>query len=102
VEGLVAAARVADPAGISAQSSTTGARLLGAAASLRETTGIPVSLSERPLSERAVAMIRASLDEDAYDVAFAEGRAMPMEQVIERALELAAAIQGRTTRYPSS
>lgn len=48
---------------------------------------------ERPLSERAVATIRASLGEDAYDAAFAEGRAMPMEEAIECALELAAGIQ---------
>jgi hypothetical protein len=93
VEGIVAAARMADPAGPSARSSTTGARLLGAAAGLREATGSRVSLSERALSERALAMIRTSLGEDAYDVAFAEGRAMPMEWAIELALELAAEIQ---------
>jgi hypothetical protein len=93
VEGLVAAARMAGPAGTSAQSSTTGARLLGAAAGLREATGSPVTLLERPSFERAVAMIRTSLGEDAYEAAFAEGRAMPMEQAIERALELAAEIQ---------
>ncbi len=94
LEGIVAAARLADPAGTSAQSSTTGARLLGAAAGLREATGSPRSLRERLLFERVVAAIRASLGEDAYDIAFAEGRAMPMEQAIEVALELAAEIQG--------
>jgi predicted ATPase/class 3 adenylate cyclase len=93
VEGLVAAAWMVDPAGTSARSSTTGARLLGAAAGLREATGSPVSRFERPSFERVVATVRTSLGEDAYDVAFAEGRAMPMEQAIERALELAAEIQ---------
>jgi predicted ATPase len=93
VEGLVAAARMAGPAETLPQSSTSGARLLGAAAGLREATGRPVSLSERALFERAVAMSRTSLGEDAYEAAFAEGRAMPMEQAIELALELAAAIQ---------
>ena len=56
-----------------------------------------MSLSERPVFERAVAMIRPSLGEDAYDVAFAEGRAMPMEQAIELALALAAEIQASSS-----
>ena len=52
-----------------------------------------MSCLERPSFERVVAMIRTSLGEDAYEVAFADGRAMPLEQVIERTLELAAEIQ---------
>ena len=62
-------------------------------AGLREATGSPVSLNERPLSERVATMIRTNLCDHAYDVAFAEGRAMPMEQAVELALELAAEIQ---------
>jgi hypothetical protein len=88
VEGLVAAAQMADPAGASAQSSTTGARLLGAAAGLREATGSPMPFVERAVFERAVAMVRTGLGEDAYDIAFTEGRAMPIEQAIELGLEL--------------
>jgi hypothetical protein len=93
VEGVVAAAGMAGRAGTSAPSSPLGARLLGAAAALREATGSPMSLIQRPSLERAVAMIRTSLSEDAYEAAFADGRAMPMEQAIERALEWAAEIQ---------
>ncbi|MBA3331132.1 MAG: hypothetical protein H0T39_09730 [Actinobacteria bacterium] len=52
-----------------------------------------MSFQERPLFERVVAMIRTSLGEDAHSVAFAEGRAMPMDQVVELAVELAAEIQ---------
>jgi hypothetical protein len=38
-------------------------------------------------------MIRRSLGEDAYEAAFAEGRAMPAEQAVELALDLADQIQ---------
>jgi hypothetical protein len=48
---------------------------------------------ERPMLDRTVEMIRTYLDEDAYDLAFAEGRAMPTEQAAELALELAEQIQ---------
>jgi len=59
---------------------------------------------ERPSSDRLVAMIRTSLGEDAYEVAFADGRAMPMEQAIELVLELAAEIQAASPcpRLPRS
>jgi hypothetical protein len=33
-------------------------------------------------------MVRTGLGEDAYDIAFTEGRAMPIEQAIELGLEL--------------
>ncbi|HZO27879.1 MAG TPA: hypothetical protein VFH48_18020 [Chloroflexota bacterium] len=56
---------------------------------------------ERPSSDRQVAMIRTSLGEDAYEVAFADGRAMPMEQAIELVLELAAEIQAASPCPPA-
>lgn len=56
---------------------------------------------ERPSSDRLVAMIRTSLGEDAYEVAFADGRAMPMEQAIELVLELAAEIQAASPYPPA-
>ena len=67
--------------------------MLGAAPGVREATVSLMSRWERPSSDRLVAMIRTSLGEDAYEVAFADGRAMPMEQAIELALELAAEIR---------
>jgi len=94
LDGIVAAARMADRIGPSRQRLTHSAHLLGAAAALREATGAAMSLvAEGARSERAVEMTRTSLGEDAYDVAFAEGRAMPMEQIIELGLELAVEIQ---------
>ena len=42
---------------------------------------------ERPSFKRLVAMIRTRLDEDTYEVAFADGRAMPMEQAIAYAID---------------
>ena len=93
VEGVVAAAQLADPIGTSAWSSADGARLLGAAAELREATGRPISPAERPSFERAVATTRAGLSDEAYEAAFTEGRAMPMELAAELALQLAEQIQ---------
>ena len=56
---------------------------------------------ERPSFKRLVAMIRTRLDEDTYEVAFADARAMPMEQGIELALELAADIQASSPCPPA-
>ena len=70
-----------------AWSSADGARLLGAAAELREATGRPISPAERPSFERAVATTRAGLSDEAYEAAFTEGRAMPMELAAELALQ---------------
>ena len=71
--------------------------MLGAAAALREATGSTggtVSLvAERVRSEQVVASTRMSLGEDAHDGAFAEGRAMEVEQAVKLALDLAANVQ---------
>jgi predicted ATPase/DNA-binding SARP family transcriptional activator len=62
------------------------ARLLGAAEKLRQAIGAPLSPSERPRYERSChAARRATLDEAAFTAAWAEGQAMPLEQVIEQA-----------------
>ena len=68
----------------------TAARLLGAAASLREVTRGPALPVEQPLRERAMATAQASLGEAAYASAWAEGTAMTPEQAIAYALEDAA------------
>ncbi len=72
-------------------------RLLGAAAALRQALGVPVSRVDRPTFERAVAAVRAGVGEDAFAAAWAEGRALPLDEAIEVALEVA-----RQTQAPAS
>ena len=63
------------------------ARLFGAAAALREAVGIPLPPVARPEYERDVAAARARLNETTWATAWAEGRAMTLEQAIAYALE---------------
>jgi len=63
------------------------ARLLGAAAALREAMGAPLPPVERPEFERSVAAARALLGEEAFAAAWAEGQGMPLERAVRCALE---------------
>jgi non-specific serine/threonine protein kinase len=63
------------------------ARLFGAAEEIREAIGRPVDLADRVAHERTVPAVRAVLGEDAFHVAWAAGRAMPLEAAIVYALE---------------
>ncbi len=62
------------------------ARLWGAAAALRETFGSPLSPAKHEKQEREMTAVRETLGEDAFAAAWAQGRAMTMEQAIEYAL----------------
>jgi predicted ATPase/DNA-binding CsgD family transcriptional regulator len=55
----------------------------GAAESLRENCGIPQSPVERADCERAIAAARIHLGEKAFAIAWAQGRTMTLEQVLE-------------------
>jgi tetratricopeptide (TPR) repeat protein len=59
--------------------------IYGAAEALCEATGVPLSPVQRALYERAVAAVRATLDEDVLAEAWAEGRAMSLEEAISYA-----------------
>jgi tetratricopeptide (TPR) repeat protein len=63
------------------------AQLLGAAEILRENINIPMNPMERPEYEREVNDLRTYMDKAAFSKAWAEGRALTMEQAIEYALE---------------
>jgi hypothetical protein len=63
------------------------ARLQGAAETLRETIGLPLSPSERLFYDDDVAAVRAALGEAALAAAWSEGKAMAVEQAIAYALE---------------
>ncbi|MBI3739611.1 MAG: hypothetical protein HY258_11240 [Chloroflexi bacterium] len=62
------------------------ARLFGAAEALREKIDIPMTAMERVEYDREIADLRAGMDEKAFTAAWAEGRAMTMEQTIAYAL----------------
>ncbi len=63
------------------------ARLWGAAEAIREQIGAPLPLAEHARYAAAVAHARAALGEHAFEAAWAEGRAQPLEQVITDALK---------------
>jgi predicted ATPase/transcriptional regulator with XRE-family HTH domain len=62
------------------------ARLWGAADALREPRGAPLQPAERQRQEHEVEIVRAQLGEPAWTTAWAEGRAMSLEQVMAYAL----------------
>jgi predicted ATPase len=66
------------------------ARLFGAAESLRESIGTPPTPEEQIENEQVMPTIRAQLDEAAFNAAWAEGRALTMEQANADALSLTA------------
>jgi predicted ATPase/DNA-binding CsgD family transcriptional regulator len=61
-------------------------RLFGAAEAARERIGTLVDAPERPVYDTAVAGVRARLGETAFTAAWAEGRAMSLEQAMDYAL----------------
>jgi hypothetical protein len=62
-------------------------RLLGAAASLREKTGLVMMRVEYPEYEQAVSKLRAEVDEVSFRKLWAEGSAMTVDDAINYALE---------------
>ncbi len=68
------------------------ARWFGLAEALREMIGAPVQAALRADYERDVATTRAQLDELTFAAAWAEGKAMKLEQAIKEAMEPAAQI----------
>ncbi len=81
-----------DLAGLAAVASLLGqperaARLCGAVEALREARNISLPPLRRTEYDRTVGGILAHLDDAAFAEAWAQGRAMPLEQAIEEALE---------------
>lgn len=62
------------------------ATLLAAGESLVEATGGVLDPDDQPLFDQGVTMARAASDEQTFTAAWAEGRAMPLERVIQYAL----------------
>jgi LuxR family maltose regulon positive regulatory protein len=72
------------------------ARLFGAVEALHETLGIGTPLFDQQFVERWIANLRVQLDETTIAVAWAEGRAMTLEQTIAFALEITSTSVGTT------
>jgi predicted ATPase/class 3 adenylate cyclase/Tfp pilus assembly protein PilF len=63
------------------------ARLFGAAEALRQAIGAPIHPAESALYEGSIEVIRSRLGRQAFEAAWAEGRAMPPEEAMAMALE---------------
>jgi predicted ATPase/DNA-binding SARP family transcriptional activator len=63
------------------------ARLLAAAETQRSTHGMPRPPVEREPFQRVVAVLRTTLGEEAFAVAWAQGEAMPLEDALAAALQ---------------
>jgi non-specific serine/threonine protein kinase len=81
LEGLARTAAIGEEA-----QAERAARLLGAAAALREQMGAPLGSQGRAHIERATAQARTTLGEDAWEAAFAAGRALSLEEATAEAL----------------
>ena len=62
------------------------ARLFGAGEAMREMVNAPLPPADRVDYDRQLAALRMELDETAFAAAWAQGRAMTLEQAIEYAL----------------
>ena len=70
-----------------AQQPERAARLFGAAEALREAIRAPRPVIDRADYERQVAATCAALGEEAFGAAWAEGRALSLEEAIQNALQ---------------
>jgi ATP/maltotriose-dependent transcriptional regulator MalT len=83
---LEALATVAAGRGPSAAGARRAARLLGAAAALRQSIGAPLKPVDRPGHEATLQAARLVLGERAFVAAWAAGRALPLDEAIAEAL----------------
>jgi hypothetical protein len=72
------------------------ARLLGSAEHLREAIGVPIETIDLADRDRYVSLARSALTPDAFGEAWAQGRALPLEQAIAEALSLESLSWGKT------
>jgi tetratricopeptide (TPR) repeat protein len=86
LEGLAAVDVAVDDADATIRS-TRAVRLLGAATAQREALGTVFRPADRPMVGPAEAAARSRLGDDAFAAAWAEGRAMSLEQAVAYALD---------------
>jgi DNA-binding NarL/FixJ family response regulator len=78
------------------------ARLLGAAAALREALGVPVAATERPHYERILATVRAQLDSAAFSAAWESGRVLSIDDAVGLARQELPPSPARNTLPPTA
>jgi len=78
------------------------ARLFGAAAALREASGLPVDPAHRAAHGRDVAAARAALGEGAFTAGWATGAALPLPVAIAEATAIAVPAPGTVPTSPPS
>jgi predicted ATPase/DNA-binding CsgD family transcriptional regulator len=78
------------------------ARLFGAAAALREASGLPVDPAHRAAHGRDIAAARAALGEDAFAAGWATGAALPLPVAVAEATASAALAPGTGPTSPPS
>jgi hypothetical protein len=98
VEGLTIASDLTDPVAealegfaelaVAKHAGRRAAMILGAAARLREETGLSAPLREEREHKRVAAATRAALGDAAFDQAWHEGGAMELEDAVRYALDL--------------
>lgn len=64
----------------------TGARLMGAAARIRETIQVPLAPAEAPIAVKRIAIVRAALDDASFEEARREGQVLSWEAAVAEAL----------------
>ena len=69
-------------AGIATDQPERAARLIGAAAAIRERAGAPLSVGARAELDRFLAGLAAAIGQEAVDAGLAAGRAMPPGEAI--------------------
>ena len=72
--------------GVTRKQAERAARLFGAAEALREATRAPLPMSDRPHYDRTLAALRGQLPEEAFAAAWAQGRAMALEDAVNEAM----------------
>lgn len=104
-ESLEALAR----AGRELRKPENAARLLGAAAALRDAIGVPIPAAYRDAFDAEIATVRAALGDDAFDRAWNAGRRTSVDRVIAEADALgrrpstaAPALGGGAARTPGA
>lgn len=81
--GLASIAATASRAGFA----EAGARLYGASERLREELGAPIPGSERTRYETGLAMTQSAVGDEAYERAWAAGRALSLDEAVAETLD---------------
>ncbi len=99
LEGVASAIALFDT---SPESAERSARLFGAAEGLRDSLNVPLPPADLVGMEGSISTARNTLGEEAFNAAWAAGRALPLEEVVAEALDVSAVEpDGQTASEPA-